>query len=113
MEGTQRGGPIQQRIEEKLRTHLHPLAHCEVVNESDRHCVPKNSETHFKVLLVSERFEGLSLLERHRLVNQALVEELQGGVHALSINAKTPTQWEKLQEKKIHDTPACLGGIRK
>ena len=47
-------------------------------------------ETHFHVTVVSDMFKGKLLIERHRLVNEILEEELQTGVHALQIQAKTP-----------------------
>lgn len=75
---------------------------------------PANSETHFKVVIVSEAFaaELKTPLQRHRKVNAILAEELEGPVHALSIVAKTPTQWKSMQEKKvvIDPSPSCRGG---
>ena len=74
---------------------------------------PKHSETHFKVVVVSEKFEGMrSLISRHRLVNSTLKEELDGPVHALSIIAKTPSQWDQMKEKgeSIAPSPSCKGG---
>lgn len=59
--------------------------HLEVINESNMHNVPKGSESHFKVVVVSMDFENLSLIKRHRMVNDVLKDELAGGVHALSI----------------------------
>jgi stress-induced morphogen len=50
-------------------------------------------DTHFNVNVVSEEFEGRSLLKRHRLVYAVLADELQtGGVHALSLVTKTPSE---------------------
>ena len=53
-----------------------------------------SKETHFSLLVVSEAFEGKQLIERHRMVNEILAEELNaatgGTVHALAIKAKTP-----------------------
>ena len=60
------------------------------------HNVPKGSETHFKVVVISESFRGLRPLQRHKLVNGALKEELEGPIHALSIVAKDPEQFEKM-----------------
>ena len=60
-------------------------SHLDVINESFMHNVPRGSETHFKVVVVSNRFDQESLLKRHRLINEVLQEELQGSVHALSI----------------------------
>ncbi|GLT54112.1 hypothetical protein SLA2020_273400 [Shorea laevis] len=50
------------------------------------------SETHFNVKIVSTKFEGQSLVKRHRLVYDALADELQSGLHALSIVAKSPKE---------------------
>ena len=83
----------------------------EIINESSKHNVPPDSESHFKVLVVSEMFESLSLIQRHRLVNSALKEELSGPIHALSIQAMTPSQW--LASPIVNNTPPCLGGGKK
>ncbi len=50
------------------------------------------SETHYHVEIVSSAFEGKKLLERHRMVNQALHEEFSRGLHALSLKTKTPNE---------------------
>ena len=47
-------------------------------------------ETHFRVYIVSEAFRGKDRLQRHRMVNETLSGELQGGVHALAIHASAP-----------------------
>ena len=70
---------LQTVIESKLREALAP-SHLEVINESHMHSVPKGSETHFKVVVVSDRFEGLAPVKRHQLVYGALGEE---GEHTL------------------------------
>ncbi len=99
----------QATIEKKLGEALVP-AHLEVVNESGMHNVPPGSETHFKVLVVSSAFEGLSLVDRHRRVNATLRDELREGVHALSIRALTPAQWSEAQAEFA--SPKCLGGSK-
>jgi len=84
-------------IEKKLTEGLAP-ALLEVEDVSHQHAghagAPKgSSETHFNVTVVSEQFSGRSLLKRHRLVYDLLHDELQhGGVHALSLNTKTPAE---------------------
>lgn len=75
------------------------------------HNVPAGSETHFKVVVVSDSFEGQTALQRHRSVNAALAEELGGGVHALSIVARTPKQW--LEDDTVDPDPKCRGGFGK
>jgi BolA protein len=87
--------------------------HLAIENESYKHSVPRGSESHFKLLVVSAAFEGKSLVQRHRAVNEA-VSEIGGGVlpvHALSITAKTPAQWSP--GEGMHTTPLCKGGAGK
>jgi BolA family transcriptional regulator, general stress-responsive regulator len=47
-------------------------------------------ETHFRVYIVSQAFQGKSRIERHRMINAALARELAGSVHALAIHAQAP-----------------------
>jgi BolA protein len=90
---------IERRITEKLVAAFRPLR-LEVVNESHHHAghagSPGTGESHFRVMLVSPSFMGKSRIERHRMVNAALADELKGGVHALAIKAHAP-----------EDAPAC------
>jgi stress-induced morphogen len=99
-------GTIQTQIESKLSQTFSP-SHLEVINESHKHNVPKGSETHFKVVVVSDVFASKPLLEQHRLVNDTLKEELATGVHALSIQTKTPKQWEA-SGHAVSNTPGCM-----
>ena len=101
---------IKDAIEEKLAVALTP-EHLEVVNESGGHNVPPGSETHFKVVVVSPLFEGERLLARHRCVNDALREELAGGVHALAMHTYTAEEWQK-RFGDVPMSPPCLGGGR-
>lgn len=59
---TSTSGPIEKAITEAITAKLEPI-HLEVVNESYMHNVPKGSETHFKVLVVSGKFESLPLIK--------------------------------------------------
>jgi BolA-like protein 1 len=64
-------------------------------------------------VVVSEEFISLKTpLARHRRVNAILKEELDGPVHALSIVAKTPSQWQAMKESdvRIEASPSCRGG---
>lgn len=99
---------VQEGLERKLSAELSPL-HLQVINESGMHNVPPGSETHFKVLVVSERFQGQKLLARHRNINRVLAQELAGPVHALAIHALTPSEWFE-DGGTIPDSPPCLGG---
>jgi BolA protein len=100
----------QETIHEKLTLALHPV-HLDVENESRMHSVPAGSETHFKVIIVSDAFEGLGPVDRHRRVHEALAAELRKGLHALTIRALTPAQWSE-QGAAGFQSPACLGGSK-
>ena len=108
--GKLRGVTIAAAIRDKLEQSPLRPRHLEVVNESHMHSVPKNSETHFKVLVVSEAFDGMGPVDRHRAVNSILKHELANGVHALSLRTLTPAQWEK--DAVPFESPACLGGSK-
>lgn len=97
------------RIQDILSKALEP-AFLEVENESHMHSVPANSETHFKVLIVSERFAGKSRIDRQRLVNDLLKSELQSGLHALTQKTLTPEEWEKQKADLQFESPECRGG---
>jgi len=83
---------VQDIIEKKLAENIDCLF-LEVENESFRHAVPANSETHFKITVVSPQFSGKLLIARHRLINKLLADELSGVVHALAMHTYTPEQW--------------------
>ena len=100
---------IQATIEEKLQA-LAP-AFLAVENESHRHAVPPNSETHFKVTLVSERLDGLMPVKRHQQVYALLADELAGPVHALALHLYTPAEWEASGQSRP-DSPDCRGGSK-
>lgn len=97
----------QTTIEQKISQAFAPV-HMEVINESHMHSVAPGSETHFKLLVVSEQFAGLRLLARHRAVNQVLADELAGGVHALAMHTLTPEEWQA--RGAVPQSPACRGG---
>lgn len=99
----------KDRITTLLHAQLNPL-HIEVLDESARHHVPKGAETHFKVITVCDQFETLTVLARHRLVNQILQNEFDTGMHALSLLLYTPNEWEK-KGGSIPSSPTCKDGF--
>jgi BolA protein len=101
---------VQPKIEEKIRRAFLP-SHLEVINESHHHATRPGAESHFKVILVSATFAGRSPVDRHRLVYQALSEELKGTVHALSLQLFSPEEWAK--QGRPAESPPCLGGSGK
>ena len=94
----------KKRIESILNEQFKPIS-CDVINESHMHRVPENAETHFKVVLVTAQFDALKRVSRHRLVNQALAEEFQQGLHALSLSLHSPSEWQAQQD--IIPSPKC------
>ena len=96
-------------IHQKLEHALGP-AHLEVINESHMHKVPKGAETHFKVVVVSPKFEGLAAVRRHQLVYAVLADEMKTkpGIHALAITSRTPSEWAASPE--ANESPKCAGG---
>lgn len=99
------------RLNDILVKALVPL-HMEIENESHMHSVPPGSETHFKVLVVSAAFEGKSRIDRQRMINDLLKEELKSGLHALTQKTLTPTEWEKQKATLQFESPECLGGSK-
>ena len=80
-------------IHEKLTLGLEPT-YLDVKNESERHAghrsSPGTGESHFRVVIVSEKFIGVSRLQRHRTIHELLASELADKLHALTINAYAP-----------------------
>ncbi len=101
---------VQQNIEAKVRASLSPT-HLEVINESHKHSVPPGSESHFKLVIVSDRFQGKTLVRRHQAVNKILEKELKEDIHALSLETLTALEWERRSGQTVA-TPPCLGGSK-
>lgn len=98
-------------ITRKLSEGFSP-AHLEVENESHGHNVPRGSETHFRVVVVSAAFEGKRAVARHQMVYAVLAAELQGGVHALALHTFTPSEWAA-RGASAAASPACMGGAKR
>jgi len=80
------------RIEERLRAALDPVD-LEVIDDSHRHAGhagAADGRGHFTVIVVSERFRGVPVVRRHRLVYEAVGDMMTTDVHALSIQAIAP-----------------------
>ena len=84
---------LQAWITHTLQERLRP-AHLVVTDESHQHQGHagwrEGGETHFRLDIVSEAFQGKSRVDRHRLVNGLLVEAFERGLHALAIKARAP-----------------------
>ena len=95
---------IQKALEEKLSKGLSPLI-LKVINESPNHNVPEGSESHFRVLIVSDQFKELSSIKRHQMVHTLIKEELKV-VHAFSQSTFTSEEWVK-GGGEIPESPPC------
>jgi len=93
-------GPVARIIRQKLQDALSPQR-LELEDDSWRHAghhhdggmdAKEGGESHFNLVVVSERFVGLSRVMRQRKINKLLAEELSGPIHALSIKALTPEE---------------------
>ena len=86
-------GSIAQEMEELLRSALSP-SHLEIINDSASHAGHMgddgSGESHFTIVIESSAFEGVSRLQRQRLVNATLGDIPGQRVHALAIRARAP-----------------------
>lgn len=99
---------IANTLQKKLQQELTPL-HLEIENESHMHSGPA-TESHFKITVVSDAFDGMMLIKQHRLVNQILKAELEQ-IHALALHTYTTEKWAK-RNNLSPDSPACAGGSK-
>jgi BolA protein len=84
----------QKMIEERLRAALTPQR-LEIEDESHKHVGHPGARSgggHFNVTIVAAAFEGKTLIQRHRMIYEALGEAMQGEIHALSIKALAPDE---------------------
>ncbi|MFB0516392.1 MAG: BolA family protein [Candidatus Neomarinimicrobiota bacterium] len=89
---------------DKLRQHLQDTlspSHLEVQDDSQRYVSRPEATTpgsrHFTIFIVSEQFAGKDLVERHRMVYEAMHDLFKTEVHALSMKTLTPGEWERIQ----------------
>lgn len=94
---------IEERIREKLAVH-----HMSLENESYMHNVPAGSESHFKLVLVSNEFEGKRLVQRHQLVYGVLQDEMTK-IHALAMHLYSLKEWSE-RNALAPSSPKCHGG---
>ncbi|WP_321324556.1 BolA family protein [Thiomicrorhabdus sp.] len=97
---------IQPQIEQAINNHF-DVQFMELLNESHMHSGPA-PESHFKLTLVSNSFDGLNKVKRQQAVYKALVE-LMPQFHALALHTYTPAEWIEL-EQNIPASPRCTGG---
>jgi BolA protein len=83
----------ETRLREKLMIALEPTR-LDIVNESQLHAghrsAPDTGESHFRIMIVSPKFAGATRVTRHRMVNEAIADELEGRIHALALSTYAP-----------------------
>jgi len=94
---------IEKKIKEIINDTLHPSV-LSISNESFMHNVPKGSESHFKLIVVSNEFKKLNNVKRHQLVYKTL-DEIMSKIHALSIYAFDIDEYEN--DPIVLDSPNC------
>ena len=77
-----------------------------IENESFRHGFSRGEESHYKILIVSEEFAGLTRVERHQKVNAVLKEEFDLGMHAATLRTVTAAEFEKMDPSDFV-SPEC------
>lgn len=100
-----------QRIYDLIQNNLKPV-HFELENESHTHSVPENSETHFRLFLVSNEFVGQTRVQRQQMVNELLKTEFQNGLHAFTQRLLTENEYQTQAGQNEFVSPACHGGSR-
>lgn len=96
---------LQGEIESKIKDAFH-VQYLNIENESHMHSGPA-TESHFKMTLVADEFEGAAKVKRHQAVYKALSEEM-AKFHALALHTFSPNEW--LASPKVVDSPLCQGG---
>ena len=94
---------VQNKIDKLLRDNLN-VSKLIIRNDSNKHNVPPNSESHFNVKIVSDDFQDLSQIQRHKIVYKA-VRSLLAEIHAFSITAMTTLEFKA--NPSLRDTPDC------
>ena len=95
---------IHNTIKEILIKDFNPSV-LKIVNESYMHSVPKNAETHFKLVIVSDSFNNMSQVKRHQIIYKSL-QGVMKRIHALSINSYNEAEYSK--NPIILDSPNCV-----
>ncbi len=98
---------VEESMRSKIQNSLQPI-YFELENESHLHAhhqamltVADKAETHFNVLIVAKAFEGLSRVDRQRMVSALFEAERLLGLHALSMKTMTESEWQKSKSQNL------------
>ena len=98
-------GPIETLIHQKIQAKYNPDL-LDIENESNRHSAPLGTESHFKIVCVSDEFSDISRIQRSRDIHELLSEEISQ-IHAISLKLFTSIEWQNLKNKDILLSPNC------
>jgi BolA family transcriptional regulator, general stress-responsive regulator len=106
--GTQ-SGPRESWILQQTLAAFSPI-YFELENESHKHAAQLGGESHFRLLVVSSSFDGVSRIDRSRKVHQVLDQALKEGLHALALRCFSEGEWQALsaEQKSSLASPKCL-----
>ena len=96
---------VQDTLKQKLEESFQPVV-LKIINESPNHNVPEGSESHFRVIIVSQKFEGVSTIKRHQMIYNIVSEELKNKIHAFSQHTLTPKEWVQ-KGGSLPSSPPC------
>lgn len=94
-------GPLSQSVKERIHSGIPDIRHFAMYNDSYKHRGHRehsqnNSESHLRLEITSDYFEGMTLVRRHRLVYDLLNTEIrEHGLHALQLHLKTVAEAER------------------
>lgn len=95
------------RIKSLLTEHFNPII-LDIQDESHLHNVPQDIESHFKIILVSDLFNELKQVQRHQKVYRLLSDEMNNGLHAVSLKLYNLEEWAN--NPVNIPSPQCHGG---
>ena len=101
---------MQTQIEAKLMAAFEP-ERLRIDNDSKRHAGPA-TDSHYRIIVVAAAFDGVSRVQRQRLVYGCLSDELAGPVHAIQMKCMTPAEYEAADGEVTLKAPPCGGGHR-
>lgn len=97
---------VKSHIEQLLLEKIEPVL-LDVVDESWQHGGGPDAQSHYKIIVVSNQFEGQKLLARHRTI-QAALADIISRVRAISLHTLTPEEWKTAEENKVgFRSPGC------
>jgi BolA protein len=96
-------GPIENKIINTLNDCM-DIFSLKILNESFMHNVPEDAESHFKVVIVSNDFNNLSHIKRHKLVYKYL-DTIMDDIHAISIQSFNEDEFKL--NPTVLDSPEC------